>query len=120
MSNLTNIDPAAAGAAGASPAAEAEANEQKAVAITGASDVAGFRKAGVVADLIGGRLNSKVTPLFLDTAAGMRRVQYVRQFSDGPWLVTGGSNALDQQSFAVTLLDVLFSKAATPSQTEEF
>jgi len=63
-----------------------------------------------VADLIGGRLDAKATPLFVGTAWGMKQVRYVRQFSDGPWLVTGGSSPLDQQSFCVTYLDVLFSK----------
>jgi len=42
MRSKFSIDPAAAGAAAASPAAEAEANLRKVAAIAGASDVSGF------------------------------------------------------------------------------
>ena len=108
---FTPIDPAAAGAAAATPEAEARAMAYRDSVIAGEPDVAGFRKTGVLADMLGGRLDPKATPLYLNTSTGMRRVRYVRNFSDGPWLVTGGASAFDQQSFAVTDLTVLFEKA---------
>lgn len=108
---FTPIDPATAGAAAATPAAEARAMAHRDSAIAGEPDVAGFRKVGVLADLLGGRLDHKATPLFLGTSQGMRRVRSIRNFSDGPWLVTGGASTFDQQSFAVTALTVLFAKA---------
>ena len=116
MPNRNNIDPATAGAAAATPAATAHAATCRDMAILNATLVDGYRATGILADLLGGRLNAKATELFLFTAFGMRRVRYVRQFSDGPWVVTGGSSPFDQQSFAVTALTVLYSKGGNDAR----
>ena len=106
-----NRNPAQEGRDAASPEAEADATARNQKTLDDARDLSGHSKAGTVADLIGGRLDAKSEPLYLDTAFGILRARYVRQFSDGPWLVTGGSNPLDQRSFAVTLDTALYRKA---------
>ncbi len=108
MRNFT--DPAAAGSAAATADAEARAATLKDEVLLHAPHAAGYRKAGILADLIGGRLDAKQTDLYLHTAFGILRVRNVRQFSDGPWVVCGAAHPLNQRSFAVDLFTVLYSK----------
>jgi len=103
--------PAEAGRRAATPEAEADANARNQKALASANDLTGYSKAGTVAALIGGRLDAKAEELFLSAACGLLRAVHVRQFSDGPWLVTGGANPLGQRSFAVTLDTPLYRKA---------